>query len=64
MGTRDRWILVEENGDLWLIKREGVELRGRVVSRESLRHEFPRLYAELLRSDHKDCPRIIVERSQ
>ena len=42
---RDRWLLVEENGDLWLLKREGHELHGRIVSREGLRNEFPRLYA-------------------
>ena len=23
MAARDRWLLVEENGDLWLLKREG-----------------------------------------
>ncbi len=48
MTAHDRWLLVEENGDLWLIKREGAELHGRIVSREGLRPEFPRLYQELL----------------
>ena len=62
MAARDRWVLVEENGDLWLLKREGSEVRGRIVSHEGLRHEFPRLYAELIASDHKDCPRVVVER--
>ena len=62
MAARDRWILVEENGDLWLIKREGSEVRGRIVSREGLRREFPRLYDQLVASDHKDTPRIVVER--
>ena len=60
---RDRWLFIEENGDLWLLKREGLELRGRIVSREGLRAEFPRLYAALLESDHRDCPRVVVERS-
>ena len=47
---------------LWLLKREGSEVRGRIVSHEGLRREFPRLYAELIASDHKDTPRVIVER--
>lgn len=59
---RDRWLLVEENGELWLLKREGREVRGRVVSREALSREFPRLYAELIASNNKDCPRVVVER--
>jgi hypothetical protein len=62
MTARDRWLLVEDNGDLWLIKREGHELHGRIVSREGLRHEFPGLYAELIASDHRDAPRVVVER--
>jgi hypothetical protein len=60
--ARDRWLLVEENGDLWLLKREGHELHGRIVSREGLRREFPRLYAELVASVNKDAPRVVVER--
>jgi hypothetical protein len=62
MATRDRWLLVEDNDDLWLIKREGSEVRGRIVSGEGLRREFPRLYDQLVASDHKDTPRIVVER--
>ena len=62
MTIRDRWLPVEENDDLWLIKREGSEVRGRIVSREGLRREFPRLYDQLVTSDHKDTPRIVVER--
>jgi hypothetical protein len=62
MAARDRWLLVEENGDLWLLRREGPEVRGRIVSREGLRREFPRLYAALLGSDRRDCPRVVVER--
>jgi hypothetical protein len=62
MATRDRWLLVEENDDLRLIKREGSEVRGRIVYREGLRREFPRLYDQLVGSDHKDTPRIVVER--
>ena len=62
MATRDRWVLVDENGDLWLLKREGPEVRGRIVSREGLRREFPRLYAELIASNNKDTPRVVVER--
>jgi hypothetical protein len=59
--ARERWLLVEENGDLWLLKREGPEVRGRLVSREHLCREFPRLYAELVASNNKDCPRVVVE---
>jgi hypothetical protein len=62
MAARDRWVLAEENGDLWLLRREGAEIRGRLVSREALRQEFPRLYAEVTASINKDCPRIVVER--
>jgi|HubBroStandDraft_6_1064221.scaffolds.fasta_scaffold546255_2 hypothetical protein len=62
MTARDRWILVEKDGTLWLLKREGSELHGRIVSREGLRHEFPQLYDELVATDHKDTPRIVVER--
>jgi hypothetical protein len=62
MAARDRWVLVEENGDLWLLKREGPEVRGRIVDRESLRREFPRLYAELVATVNKDAPRVVVER--
>ena len=62
MAARDRWLLVEENGDLWLLRREGPEVRGRIVSREGLRREFPRLYAELIASNNKDTPRVVVER--
>jgi hypothetical protein len=64
MAARDRWLLVEENGDLWLLKRQGSELHGRIVSREGLRREFPGLYAALVASDHKDCPRIVTERER
>lgn len=52
----------KRNGDLWLLKREGSELHGRIVSREGLRREFPHLYDELLASNNKDCPRVVVER--
>ena len=62
MAARDRWLLIEEDGALWLLKREGHELHGRIVSREGLRREFPQLYAELVTSNNKDTPRIIVER--
>lgn len=62
MAARDRYLLVEEDGGLWLLKREGAELRGRVVSREGVRHEFPGLYKELLAGDYKDAPKIIVQR--
>jgi hypothetical protein len=62
MAARDRWLLIEEDGALWLLKREGPEVRGGIVSREALSREFPRLYAELIASDHKDTPRIVVER--
>jgi hypothetical protein len=62
MAARDRWLFVEENGDPWLLKREGPEVRGRIVSREGLRREFPRLYDQLTASDHKDTPRVVVER--
>ena len=62
MATRDRYLLVEEDGGLWLLKREGAEMRGRVVSREGLRHEFPRLYEALAASDNRDAPRVVVER--
>jgi hypothetical protein len=61
MAARDRWVLVEEDGALWLLKREGPELRGRIVSREGLRREFPRLYDVLVASDHENCPRVVVE---
>jgi hypothetical protein len=63
MTAQDRWILVEKDGTLWLLKREGSELHGRIVSREGLRAEFPRLYAALVESDHRNCPRVVVERS-
>jgi hypothetical protein len=62
MTARDRWILVEKDGTLWLLKREGAELHGRIVSREGLRLEFPGLYAELVASDSRVCPRVVVER--
>jgi hypothetical protein len=62
MTARDRWLLVEENGDLWLIKREGHELHGRIVSREGLHHEFPRLYDALVASNNRDAPLVVVER--
>jgi hypothetical protein len=61
MATRDRWILVEENGDLWLIKREGHELHGRMVSREGLRQEYPQLYATLAASNNRDAPFVVME---
>jgi hypothetical protein len=63
MATRDRWVLVEENGELWLLKREGSEVRGRTVSREHLCREFPRLYAQLIASDNRDAPFVVVERT-
>jgi len=62
MAARDQWLLVEENGDLWLLKREGAEVRGRIVSSEGLRREFPRLYAELVATANLDTPRVVVER--
>jgi len=64
MTARDRWILVEKDGTLWLLKREGAELHGRIVSREGLRHEFPQRYDELVATDHKDTPRIVQERAR
>jgi hypothetical protein len=60
--ARDRWLLVEEDGALWLLKREGSELHGRIVSREGLRREFPRLYAALVASTNRDAPFVVVER--
>jgi hypothetical protein len=57
MAARDRWLLVEDNGELWLLKRQGHELHGRTVSRDGLRHEFPRLYA----STNRDAPFVVVE---
>jgi hypothetical protein len=62
MAARDRCVLVEENDDLWLLKREGPELHGRIVSREGLRAECPRLYAELVATANLDTPRVVVER--
>jgi hypothetical protein len=62
MAARDRWALIEEDGTIWLLKREGAELRGRIVSHEGLRREFPRLYAALVASNNKDTPRVVVER--
>jgi hypothetical protein len=61
MPPSDRWLLVESDGTLWLLKREGAELRGRVVTREALRQEFPQLYAELARTNNADCQRVVVE---
>jgi hypothetical protein len=60
--ARDRWLLVDSDGSLWLLKREGHELHGRIVSREGLRREFPQLYAALARSTNRDAPFIVVER--
>ena len=60
-GARDRWVLVEEDGALWLLKREGPEVHGRIVSREGLRREFPRLYAALVASTNRDAPFVVVE---
>jgi hypothetical protein len=62
MAARDRWALIEEDGTIWLLKREGPELHGRIVSREGLRREFPHLYDQLIASDHKDAPKVVVER--
>jgi hypothetical protein len=62
MAARDRWLLIEEDGALWLLKREGHELHGRIVSREGLRREFPQLYAQLVASDNRDAPFVVVER--
>jgi hypothetical protein len=61
MAANDRLVLVEADGTLWLLRREGHELHGRIVTREGLRAEFPRLYAELVRSDNKDAPKVIAE---
>ena len=60
-GARDRWVLVEEDGELWLLKRQGHELHGRTVSRDGLRREFPRLYAALVASTNRDAPFVVVE---
>jgi hypothetical protein len=62
MAARDRWLLVEEDGALWLLKREGHELHGRIVSREGLRQEYPQLYAALAASTNRDAPFVVVER--
>jgi hypothetical protein len=62
MAARDRWLLVDSDGSLWLLKREGSEVRGRIVSREGLCREFPQLYAALARSTNRDAPFIVVER--
>jgi hypothetical protein len=43
MAARDRWLLVEEDGTIWLLKREGAELRGRIVSHEALSRELSAL---------------------
>ena len=60
MAARDRWLLVEDNGELWLLKRQGRE-HGRTVSRDGLRREFPRLYAALVASTNRDAPFVVVE---
>ena len=54
MTARDRWLLVEENGDLWLIKREGHELHGRIVSREGFELNFLGFMMHWWASDHRD----------
>jgi hypothetical protein len=53
MPTRDRLLYIEEDGAIWLLKRGGPELRGRIVTREQLRHEFPGLYADSSRRTGK-----------
>jgi hypothetical protein len=30
MAARDRWLLIEEDGALWLLRCEGHELHGRI----------------------------------
>jgi hypothetical protein len=61
MAARDRWLLVEDNGELWLLKRQGHELHGRTVSRDGRRREFPRLYTALVASTNRDAPFVVVE---
>ena len=61
MAANDRLVLVEADGTYGFCEREGRELHGRIVTREGLRAEFPRLYAELVRADNKDAPKVIAE---
>jgi hypothetical protein len=60
--SRERWLLVEETGgELWLIERQGAELRGRPISRPELLAAWPSLSRALVASDNMNAPRVVVE---
>ena len=60
-GANERWLVVREDGQLWL-HEGGPEAFDRLVTRSELRTRYPRLYAALVASDNKDRPRVVRER--
>ena len=60
MGVNERWLVVREDGQLWL-HEGGPEAFDRLVKRSELRTQYPRLYAALVASDNRDRPRVVQE---
>jgi hypothetical protein len=56
--AEQRFVVVKEAGEILLLERN----RGRIVSRAELSRAHPRLFAQLVRSDHKNAPRVVRER--
>jgi hypothetical protein len=55
----ERWLVALENGEFWLLEREGDEAIGRVVTRVQLKAASPELFASLCR---RETPYITIER--
>jgi hypothetical protein len=64
MAARERWVVVREHGKPWLHEGQGPGVSDRIVSRDELRRRYPRLFAELIRTDSKDGPRVVQERQR
>jgi hypothetical protein len=70
MGARERWLVVQKDGQLrlheendgWTFLRNGGEALDWIISQESLRNTYPGLYEEMMRSDGKDTPNVFWER--
>jgi hypothetical protein len=58
----DRFVVALADASIWLVERQGDEMRGRLVTRVELATTFPRLYAALLASNNSDAPFIVMER--
>jgi hypothetical protein len=59
--SSERWLVALTDGRLWLHEGPGADAADRLVDRDELRRRYPALFAKLIRTDSRDCPRVVME---